>query len=112
MNNEMTPFERIRRINSAGNEFWSSRDFARVLGYTDYRNFEAVVEKARLACFNSGQRKNKFTFSTYGRIRDGPPISTKEFSIGQMIEDEDDDEDDGLALPRSPSDSGKALRAR
>jgi len=49
-------FELIRRTNPAGNEFWSSRDFARVLGYTDYRNFEAVVEKARTACFNSGQR--------------------------------------------------------
>ena len=48
-------FELIRRTNSAGNEFWSSRDFARVLGYTDYRNFESVVEKARTACFNSGQ---------------------------------------------------------
>ena len=40
----------------AGNEFWSSREFAQVLGYTDYRNFEQVVEKARLACFNSGNR--------------------------------------------------------
>ncbi len=52
----ISPFERIRRTNPAGNEFWSSRDFAQVLGYTDYRNFEAVIEKARTACFNSGQR--------------------------------------------------------
>lgn len=57
MSNEITPFEAIRRINSAGNEFWSSRDFARVLGYSDYRNFETVIEKARTACFNSGQRR-------------------------------------------------------
>ena len=56
MSNEITPFEQIRRTNPAGNEFWSSRDFARVLGYNDYRNFEAVVQKARTACFNSGQR--------------------------------------------------------
>jgi DNA-damage-inducible protein D len=54
--NEPSPFERIRRVNEAGNEHWSSRDFARVLGYTDYRNFEQVIEKAKLACFNSGQR--------------------------------------------------------
>lgn len=27
-----------------------------MIGYTDYRNFEQVLEKARLACFNSGQR--------------------------------------------------------
>ena len=52
----ITPFERIKRTNPLGNEFWSSRDFAQVLGYTDYRNFEAVIEKARTACFNSGQR--------------------------------------------------------
>ena len=56
MSNEITPFEAIRRSNPAGNEFWSSRDFARVLGYTDYRNFEAVITKAKTACFNSGQR--------------------------------------------------------
>jgi DNA-damage-inducible protein D len=56
LTNEITPFEAIRRTNSAGNEFWSSRDFAKVLGYTDYRNFQAVVESARTACFNSGQR--------------------------------------------------------
>ena len=56
MSNDITPFESIRRINPAGNEFWSSRDFAKVLGYNDYRNFEAVVQKARTACFNSGQR--------------------------------------------------------
>ena len=49
-------FERIKRVNSAGAEFWSARELARVLEYTDYRNFEAVVEKARTACFNSGQR--------------------------------------------------------
>ncbi len=53
---KISPFERIRRINPAGNEYWSSRDFSQVLGYTDYRNFEAVIEKARTACFNSGQR--------------------------------------------------------
>jgi DNA-damage-inducible protein D len=49
-------FERIKRVSAEGNESWSSRDFARVLGYTDYRNFEVVIEKARTACFNSGQR--------------------------------------------------------
>jgi DNA-damage-inducible protein D len=52
----ISPFERIRRTNDAGMEFWSSRDFANVLGYVEYRHFEAVVEKAKLACFNSGQR--------------------------------------------------------
>jgi DNA-damage-inducible protein D len=51
-----SPFERIRRTNDAGNEYWESRDLAEILEYTQYRNFEAVVEKAKLACFNSGHR--------------------------------------------------------
>jgi len=51
-----SPFERIKRTNEAGNEYWSSRDFAQILGYTDYRNFEQVIKKAKTACFNSGHR--------------------------------------------------------
>jgi DNA-damage-inducible protein D len=50
------PFDRIRKVNEAGNEYWESRDLAEVLDYTQYRNFEAVIEKAKLACFNSGHR--------------------------------------------------------
>ncbi len=42
----ISPFERIRRTNAAGFEHWSSRDFASILGYTDYRNFESVIGKA------------------------------------------------------------------
>ena len=52
----VSPFERIKRTNEAGLEFWSSRDFADVLDYTQYRNFESVIEKAKSSCFNSGRR--------------------------------------------------------
>jgi DNA-damage-inducible protein D len=52
----MSPFERIKQANEAGNEYWESRDLATVLEYSQYRNFEAVIEKAKLACFNSGHR--------------------------------------------------------
>lgn len=50
------PFEKIRRITAAGNEYWSSRDISKVLEYNDYRNFEQVIRKAKTACFNSGHR--------------------------------------------------------
>ncbi len=53
---QASPFEQIRKVNEAGYEYWESRDLAAVLEYTQYRNFEAVIEKARLACFNSGHR--------------------------------------------------------
>lgn len=48
-------FEQIKRIDESGNEFWSSRDMAKVLEYADYRNFERVIEKAKEACENSHQ---------------------------------------------------------
>ena len=48
-------FERIKRINERGSEFWSARELARALEYTDFRNFITVIIKAREACANSGR---------------------------------------------------------
>jgi DNA-damage-inducible protein D len=47
-------FERIKRVSGEGHEFWSARDLARVLEYTDFRNFVTVIAKARAACSSSG----------------------------------------------------------
>jgi DNA-damage-inducible protein D len=52
----VSPFERIRRTNASGAEYWSGRDFAQVLGYSDYRNCEQVIKKAKTTCFNSAHR--------------------------------------------------------
>ncbi len=51
-----SPFEQIKRINDVGADVWSSRDFSEIIGYSDYRNFETVLEKAKLACSNSGHK--------------------------------------------------------
>ena len=48
-------FEQIRKIDENGREYWSARDFAKVLEYADYRNFLSVVNKAKEACKNSSQ---------------------------------------------------------
>ncbi len=60
MNNEVSTtaantFERIKRVNERGGEFWSARELARVLEYSDFRNFNSVITKARQACANSGR---------------------------------------------------------
>ena len=49
-------FESIKQYDENGNEYWTSRDLARVLEYTDYRNFLNVVDKAKTACTNSNQQ--------------------------------------------------------
>ena len=36
-------------------ECWYARDLQKLLGYTEWRNFLVVVEKARIACQNAGQ---------------------------------------------------------
>ena len=48
-------FESIRHIDEEGVEYWSSRELAKVLEYSDYRNFLVVIEKAKEACKNSSQ---------------------------------------------------------
>jgi len=56
MTNELdnSPFEQIKKVQANGLEYWLSRDLANALGYTDYRNFESVINKAEIACENSG----------------------------------------------------------
>ncbi len=39
-------FESIKHIDENGVEFWYGRELAPYLGYTQWRNFEAVIEKA------------------------------------------------------------------
>lgn len=48
-------FESIRHIDEEGVEYWSSRELAKALEYSDYRNFLVVIEKAKEACKNSSQ---------------------------------------------------------
>src|SRR6266481_136292 len=48
-----TAFERIKRTNERGGEFWSARELGRVLEYSDFRNFITVINKARQSCTNS-----------------------------------------------------------
>ena len=49
-------FEQIRRLDEHGMEFWSARDMAKALEYSEYRHFLPVIEKAKDACKNSKQR--------------------------------------------------------
>lgn len=48
-------FEQIKRIDENNIEYWTARDLAKVLEYSEYRHFIPVVEKAKEACKNSNQ---------------------------------------------------------
>ena len=52
-------FEDIKHIDEEGNEYWSAREFAKVLEYKDWRNFLKVLNKAKETCINSGFNENE-----------------------------------------------------
>ena len=51
----MSLFESIKHIDENGTEYWTSRSLWKILEYSEYRNFLPVIEKAKIACKNSGQ---------------------------------------------------------
>jgi DNA-damage-inducible protein D len=48
-------FEDASQVDEEGVEYWFARELQKLLGYTDWRNFLAVIAKAKEACQNSGQ---------------------------------------------------------
>ena len=46
-------FEDIKHIDENGVEFWYARELMKVLSYKDWKYFDAVIEKAKIACQNS-----------------------------------------------------------
>jgi len=46
--------EMVHKEGQTGVEYWLARDLQVLLGYTQWRSFEAVIEKAITACQNSG----------------------------------------------------------
>lgn len=46
-------FEDIKHIDENGIEFWYARELMKVLSYKDWRYFNSVIEKAKIACQNS-----------------------------------------------------------
>ena len=52
--NEYQGFEQIKHADEVGNEYWFARELAPVLEYLEWRNFSKVIDRAMLACKNSG----------------------------------------------------------
>jgi len=67
-------FEDIKHIRSDGSEYWMARELARALDYTEWRNFERVLDKAMIACVNSG-RESTHDFVDINKIVDAGTAS-------------------------------------
>lgn len=53
INDLFSKFEQAKRVIN-DMECWSARDIQVHLGYTEWRNFAKVIEKAKTACTNAG----------------------------------------------------------
>ena len=53
LDNNNKSFEDIKHVDEKGAEFWYARELMNVLSYRDWRYFDAVIEKAKIACRNS-----------------------------------------------------------
>ena len=51
--NEET-FESIKHVNEYGQEYWLARDLQPILDYAQWRRFAEAIDRAKLACQNSG----------------------------------------------------------
>ena len=49
-------FEKIKKVNKDGKEFWSARDLYKLLGYTEYGKFLPAIERAKESCKQVGQK--------------------------------------------------------
>ena len=47
-------FESIKHVNEYGEEYWLARELQPVLEYAQWRRFSDAIERAKLACKNSG----------------------------------------------------------
>ena len=60
-------FESIKHIDEFGMEFWYARELKEVLEYTQWRRFENVISKAKMACEKSNHITNDH-FANVGKM--------------------------------------------
>ena len=49
-------FEEIKHIDEFGGEYWYGRELMKVLQYSNWQNFEKIINKAKISCENSDIR--------------------------------------------------------
>ncbi len=69
--NENNSFEDIRHIDDDGYEFWYARELQSVLGYSEWRNFSKVIDKAKSACETSGNVENRHFVNVNKMVKGG-----------------------------------------
>lgn len=68
----ISPFDAIRQENDEIGEHWSARSLYKILGYTEWRNFNnVVIKRAKKACEKNGQAVSNHFVQSYKAITGG-----------------------------------------
>ena len=67
-NNDLVIFEQIKHNNDAIGEFWSARELYKALGYTNWRAFKDVIEKAKASFKTSELTRNYNINDHFGQV--------------------------------------------
>jgi DNA-damage-inducible protein D len=68
----LSPFDAIRKVDEHGNEYWSARELYKILGYTEWRNFNnVVIKRAMKACEENGRAVADHFVRSYKAITGG-----------------------------------------
>ncbi|MBV8045351.1 DNA damage-inducible protein D [Pluralibacter sp.] len=71
------PFDAMKLQDEDDQEYWSARALAKVLGYSEFRHFNPVLEKAMESCSNSGQRADDHFEGVLVMVKIGSGASRK-----------------------------------
>lgn len=96
MTNNNHNFETLKQIDAQGNEFWYARALSKTLGYTDFRNFSKVIEKAATACKASGHKVsdhvvevNEMINTGKGAMRPLPSFTLSRYACYLIVQNAD-----------------------
>jgi DNA-damage-inducible protein D len=67
IDNNYKTFEEIKHIDNEGKEYWEARELQIVLEYKQWRRFEDVINRAKIACENSKNKAN-YHFANVGKM--------------------------------------------
>lgn len=73
---EYRNFEEIKKVKEDGTEYWSARELSEVLQYKKWENFAKVIDRAKLACQNSG-RHIEYDFPEVRKIVEAGALQKK-----------------------------------
>lgn len=65
---EYRQFENIKHVRQDGTEYWSVREFAAVLDYSQWRNFQKVIDIVMIVCEKNNGHEVAYDFDEVSKI--------------------------------------------